>query len=84
MINENIGKPMYGIIENGMFGVRIVSGIVTGVSYTEDAPIYEISFGKNKWNTSEITNDIKDVYARLNLVPLDRVAETHGLKIKFQ
>ena len=42
---ENIGKAKYGIIENGIFGTRIISGIVTGVRYTEDKPIYEISFG---------------------------------------
>ena len=33
---ENIGKPRYGIIENGIFGTRIVAGIVTGKRYTED------------------------------------------------
>lgn len=47
---ENIGTPKYGIIENGIFGTRIISGIVTGVRFTEDKPVYEISFGKDKWN----------------------------------
>lgn len=28
---KNIGMPKYGIIENGIFGTRIVSGIVTGI-----------------------------------------------------
>ncbi len=44
---ENIGKPKYGILENGIFGTRIVSGIVTGVRFTEDKPVYELSFGKD-------------------------------------
>lgn len=83
MENKNIGKPKYGIIENGIFGTRIISGIVTGVSYTEGNPIYEISFGKDKWRTSEITESIDDIFKVLKLAKLERVEETHGLKIKY-
>lgn len=83
MENKNIGKPKYGILENNTFGTRIVSGIVTGVSYTEEKPVYELSFGKNKWKTSEITDNIEDVFKTLKLAKLDRVKETHGLKIKY-
>ena len=84
MKNENISQPKYGIIENSAFGTRIISGIVTGVSYTEEKPIYEISFGKDKWLTSEITDNIEDVFKALNIAKLERVKETHGLKIKYQ
>ena len=80
---NNIGMPKYGIIENGIFETRIVSGIVTGVRFTEDKPIYELSFGKDKWWTSEITDNIEDILKVLNLVSLNRVKETHGLKIKY-
>ncbi len=80
---KNIGMPKYGIIENGIFGTRIVSGIVTGIRYTEDKPVYELSFGKDKWWTSEITDNIEDILKVLNLVSLDRVKETYGLKIKY-
>lgn len=83
MENPNIGKPKYGIIENGAFGVRIVSGIVTGVRYTEEKPIYELSFGKDRWQTTEITDNLQDVLDALKLVSLDRVNTTHGLKIKY-
>ncbi len=83
MENLNIGKPKYGIINNGIFGVTIVSGIVTGVSYTEDMPIYELSFGKDRWKTKEITDNLEDIFKALKLVSLARIAETHGLKIKF-
>lgn len=81
---KNIGKPKYGIIENGIFGTRIVSGIVTGIKYTENKPIYNISFGKDSWWTSEITDDIEDIFKRLNLVSLERISETHGLLIKYE
>ena len=80
---KNIGMPKYGIIENGIFGTRIVSGIVTGIRYTDDKPVYELSFGKDKWWTSEITDNIEDILKVLNLVSLDRVKETYGLKIKY-
>jgi hypothetical protein len=80
---ENIGKAKYGIIENRVFGTRIISGIVTGVRYTEDKPVYEISFGKDKWWTSEITDNVDDIFKALKLASLDRVKETHGLKINY-
>lgn len=80
---KNIGISKYGIIENGIFGTRIIAGIVTGVRFTEDKPVYELSFGKDKWWTSEITDNIEDILKVLNLVSLDRVKETHGLKIKY-
>ncbi len=80
---QNIGKPRYGIIENGIFGTRIVSGIVTGIRYTEEKPVYELSFGKEKWWTSEITEDVDAIFKALNLASLERVKETHGLKIKY-
>ena len=79
---KNIGMPKYGIITNGIFGTRIVSGIVTGVRFTEDKPIYELSFGKDKWWTSEITDNIEDIFKVLNLVSLNRVKETHKKVIR--
>ena len=82
---KNIGKPRYGVIDNGLFGLRIISGIVTGIRYTEDEPVYEISFGHDKWWTSSIYEKIEELtdYETLQLAPLERIIETHGLKIKY-
>jgi len=80
---KNIGQPRYGLIDSGLFGVKIVSGIVTGIKYTEDKPVYEISFGNNKWWTSEITNNVEEIGKMFNLASLERIKETHGLKIKY-
>ena len=80
---DKMGKPVYGITENGMFGVRIVAGIITGVRFTEEEPVYEISFGKNKWWTSEIAEHFWELEEYFMLADLDRVKETHGLKIKY-
>lgn len=84
MDNENIGKAMYGIIDNGVFGVKIVCGIVVGVRYTEDNPIYEIAFGSNSWKTKEITSNVNNILTFFNLASLERVKESHGLQIKYK
>jgi len=81
---KNIGRPKYGIIDSGLFGLRIISGIVTGIRYTEDKPLYEISFGKDKWWTSEIAESSEEIFKYLNLASLDRIKETHGLQIKYE
>lgn len=78
-----LGKPVYSISDNGIFGFSIRSGIVTGIRYTENDPEYEISFGNNRWWSKTIFTDLSDVGSLMNLVPLSRVEETHGLKIKF-
>ena len=80
---KNIGKPRYGLLDNGLFGFRIVSGIVTGIRYTEDMPIYEISFGKDKWWTPEISDLPEKLFQSLNLTTLERIKETNDLKIKY-
>lgn len=80
---ENISKPKYGLIDSGLFGVRIVAGIVTGKRYTEGKPLYELSFGKNSWWTSEIADKPEDLIKFFNLAPLERIKETHGLQIKY-
>jgi hypothetical protein len=80
---ENLSKPKYGIIDSGLFGLRIISGIVTGIRYTENKPVYEISFGKDKWWTSEIAESPEEIFKGLKLASLDRIKETHGLQIKY-
>lgn len=80
---DNIGKPKYGIINSGLFGITIVSGIITGIKFTESLPLYEISFGKNTWWTSEITENQEDIVKFFKLASLERIENTHGLKIKY-
>jgi len=33
---KNMGLPKYGVIDSGLFGFRIIAGMVTGIRYTED------------------------------------------------
>lgn len=81
---QHISKPKYGIIQQGLFSMRIVCGIVTGVRYTEDKPVYELSFGKDKYETAVIAETAEELFAALNIPTLQRINETHGLKIKFK
>lgn len=81
---KNIGQPKYGLVDSGIFGVKIVAGIVTGLSFTEDKPVYELSFGKDKWRTSEIADSPEQLLKLMKLAPLERIRETHGLKIKYE
>ena len=80
---DNIKKARYGIIGNKMFGMRIVTGIVTGIRYTEDKPKYEISFGKDKYWCDAIASTKEELIELMELASLERVNETYGLKIKY-
>ena len=35
-MESKINKAVYGLADRSIFGVKIISGIVTGVSYSED------------------------------------------------
>lgn len=79
-----MGKAVYGLVDSGIFGARIIAGVVTGIRYTEDRPVYEVSFGKNSWWTSDIADNIDDIGKMFKLAPIERIKETHGLKIKYE
>ena len=63
------------------FGSRIEGELNFDPIHKE--PVYELSFGKERWWTSEITDNKDDIFKTLNLTTLERVKETHGLKIKY-
>ncbi|HSE99786.1 MAG TPA: hypothetical protein VLA48_02730 [Nitrososphaeraceae archaeon] len=83
-ILKHIGQPRYAIIDAGLFGVRIVSGIVVGFRFTEEEPIYEIAFGRDKWWSSIITDNTDDIISHLKLGSLERIRESHKLSIKYE
>ena len=83
-MTNKLNTEVYGILDNDVFGLRIVMGIVTGVEYTEDAPIYTIAFGKNKWRTSIVTSNKEHLLDLALLTPvLSRVRKVNNLKIKW-
>jgi len=84
-METKINKPVYGLLDNSIFGFRVISGIVTGVSYSENSkPKYEISFGKNKAWVQDIAESSEDLIKLFKLVDLKRIKETHNLKLKYE
>lgn len=83
---EKIGLPVYGLLDNSIFGSRIIFGIVTGIRFTSTNPLYEVSFRDNIWWTPIITEDVNDIPKLLELAPLSEIKKTsfNGLKIKFE
>jgi hypothetical protein len=61
---ENMDKAVYGLVDSGIFGARVVAGVVTGIRYTEERPLYEVSFGKNSWWTPDITDKVEEIWRR--------------------
>lgn len=82
-MTEHIGKPCYALIDSGLFGARIVAGVITGVRYTESDPLYCIQMGKDLWWSSTIFFLRESVVDYIGLADLDRVQESHGLMIKY-
>ncbi len=83
-METKINKAVYGLADRSTFGVRIISGIVTGVSYSEDfPPKYEITFGKNKTWVDKIAESKEELITLLEIADLKRVKETHNLKLKY-
>lgn len=83
-MESKINKAVYGITDNSIFGLKIVSGIVTGVSYSEEhPPRYEVTFGKNKVWVNKIAESKELLIEALNLADLKKVATTHQLTLKY-
>lgn len=78
-----IGNAVYAIVSNNHFGIKVVSGIVTGVHFTEDKPIYDISFGNDRYQSSEIFFSTDGLIAAFRLLPLEAVEKSHNLQIKY-
>lgn len=83
-MKDKYGLPFYGIVDNGLFGFKVVSGIITGIKYTEDKPLYSLQFGKDQWWTSKIAESKEELINLFELPTLERIKETHGLKIKYE
>jgi hypothetical protein len=78
---ENIGKPKYGLIDNKTFGFKIVTGIVSGIRYTESDPIYELSYKNNKWWTNKISDSyVELIENHLNIKSLSQIEFAHNIK----
>lgn len=79
---DKIGQAAYGITDNGIFGARIVAGIITGIRLTEDKPLYEISYEKNSWWVKDITDNRAELLDMLKVAQLDHIRKTAKINLK--
>lgn len=83
-MESKINKVVYGITENSPFGLRIIAGVVTGVSYTEEhSPRHEITFGKNRVWVNKIAESKAELIELLGLAELTKVASVHAMTLKY-
>lgn len=77
-----IGKPTYGIIDRGAFGIKVVSGIITNTKTTDGIVYYEITLDKkNSYWTSKVTDRQENLGKMLDLPKLKSRIELPLLEI---
>lgn len=81
---SNIGKAVYGVVDRGVYGLKVYAGIVIGVEFTEDLPIFTILSGNNKVKTTLICYNKEEVLEQLNLTPLERIQSINSFKLKYK
>lgn len=57
MEHLEFGTRVYGLVDRGTFGIRIVIGVIIGVEFTKDEPRYCLDHMGNKVWTSKVTED---------------------------
>lgn len=75
-------KPIYAVVDAGVFGARIIAGIIIGIQFTNKKPVYCIGFGKNSVWTSNIAHNKEELLGLLEIPDLDKVAAA-GVEVKF-
>lgn len=68
-----IGKPVHSVVKTGIFGLKIVSGVVIGIEFTHNKPKYCIGFGNNSVWVNNIAESKEVLIELLNLPNLDEV-----------
>lgn len=81
--DENIGEVRYGIIDRGIFGLRFIVGLVTGVQYTKNDPIYKIEFEDNSYWTDKIADSEVKLIELMAIPTIEFISERHNIKVKF-
>lgn len=80
---KNMSKSIYGVVDSGVFGLRIVTGIVTGVQYTKTKPLFKIEYKDGSVWTDKVADNKDDLFKLMNVTPLEEVEKLLDLKIKF-
>ena len=82
---SKIGKAHYGVIDNGAFGVKIVTGIVTGFTFEETSkPNYQLTLGANKYWSKDITIEKDQILDFLKIADLQKVKESYIMQLRYK
>ena len=77
-----IGKPVHALDNKGVFGLRIISGIIIGIQFTHNKPKYCIGFGDNSVWVNNVAETKDELIELLNLPNLTDVKEK-GSNVKI-
>lgn len=68
------GTPVYGLVRDGVFGIRIICGIING-NQVRDKYYYSVVFGDNMFfiDEKDVFINPNDLYEALNLPSLERL-----------
>ena len=81
-LTKIIGKPVHAIDNKGIFGIRIISGIIIGIQFTHNKPRYCIGFGSNSVWVNDVAETKEELTELFKLPDLEKVKEI-GANIKF-
>lgn len=81
---ELMNKPIYGVVDRGIFGVRVVTGIITGVQFTDNLPLYKIEYKDGSVWTDKVTDNVEKLLELMSVIPLKNIPNLLVLKTKFK
>jgi len=81
-LNELWGLPVYSVVDKGIFGLRVISGIIVGIQFTHTNPLYCIGFGDNSVWVSKIAKSKEEFLEMFELPNLDNV-KSNGANIQM-
>jgi len=68
-----IGTPVHSAVKSGIFGLKIISGVIIGIEFTHNKPKYCIGFGDNSVWVYNIAESKEELIELLKLPDLDVV-----------
>lgn len=76
------GTPVYSVIETGIFGLRVICGVIIGVQLTNNEPRYCIGYEKNSYWVNKVALNKDDLLNMLQVPNLSDVANI-GADVNF-
>lgn len=82
-MDSKINTPLYGVVDRGIFGLRIIYGIVIGVQYTSNKPKYCIASDNSSVWTDNVSDSPEGLIELLNIPTPTEIVNKTKLDINF-